>query len=356
MRLPLPLPLRLRRPVFVGTLATTSLPYVLLAVACVSDDIGRFPGTAGGAGADAGSPSPALADAAADARAVVEPPGPDAAIPDASLDAPRPDAGVPAKCNAAMPFVGIQKLQNLDTPKNEIGVDVEVGGRTLWVSVDGKLARSTRTSDAEPWSVPSPITNSLTNQTYTDDPSLSDDGRLLFFAAGSPNSPLHIYRATRTSIGTDFVGSATLVGVLNSSASDSRPRLRRDGKEICFHSNRGLPYDDIWCSQVVGDAISEPKAATELNSTGTDACAVFASDGLSMYLTSDRGGGVGTQDIWVTTRTDLGAKWANPRLIMGGAVNSGQNDQPGWISDDECTLYVISNRSGNYDIWSASRM
>jgi WD40-like Beta Propeller Repeat len=331
----------------------TSLSCFLLVSACVSDDIGRVLVISG--------VQPAVPiDASADARPNVEFPADagsaDGAIADPNMsEAGVPDTGTPVKCNAMMPFQSIRKFPNLSTTGRELGLDIAADGNTMWISVGGRLARSTRINAAGDWSTPSPPIV-LTNQGYEDDPSLSADGRALFFAAGPNDKELQIYRAERAVGASDFNVGSVVTALTNNSgvSSDSRPRLRRDGKEICFHSDRTAKNVDIWCAPVKEQVVGSPKAIDELNSNGTDACAVFSSDGLSMYFTSDR---MGSQDIWVSTRKDLAStNWAPPTQVMGAGVNKPtSNDQPAWLSADECTLYVISDRDGTYDIWSASR-
>jgi Tol biopolymer transport system component len=101
-------------------------------------------------------------------------------------------------------------------------------------------------------------------------------------------------------------GPKTLVaGGPNSSASDNRPSVARNGLTIFFDSTRtgGLGANDIYyatrsnTSEPFGPAIHLP----ELSSVSTDSRPVISKDGSFMILSSGRPGGEGP-DIWYAAR------------------------------------------------------
>jgi hypothetical protein len=63
----------------------------------------------------------------------------------------------------------------------------------------------------------------------------------------------------------------------------------------------------------------------DLNTTSLDGCPIQAPDGLSLYLASNRPGGQGGLDIWVSTRSTPGAPWGAPQNL-GAPVNSAADD------------------------------
>ena len=88
-----------------------------------------------------------------------------------------------------------------------------------------------------------------------------------------------------------------------------------------------------------------------MNTAYTEASPTLSVDGHRLYFTSDRPGGFGGSDIYVSRRhnkrDDFG--WQFPENL-GSGVNSSANDaQPFIFEDDESgiiTLYFASNRSG----------
>lgn len=63
----------------------------------------------------------------------------------------------------------------------------------------------------------------------------------------------------------------------------------------------------------------------ELNTPALEGCPFQAPDGLSLYLASNRPGGKGGLDIWVSTRASTSAPWGAP-VNLGEPVNSPADD------------------------------
>ncbi len=99
---------------------------------------------------------------------------------------------------------------------------------------------------------------------------------------------------------------------------DDDPTLTGDLLEIYFSSRRdgGLGVGDIWRStRVAADAAWDtPTAVEEVNSEDDETTVAITPDGLTLWLSSDRAGGLGGTDVWVATRTDRNATWTPPTL------------------------------------------
>ena len=65
--------------------------------------------------------------------------------------------------------------------------------------------------------------------------------------------------------------------------------------------------------------------SNELNTTALDGCPIQSPDGLSLYMASNRAGGRGGLDIWVSTRASTTAPWGAP-TNRGEPVNSAADD------------------------------
>jgi len=104
------------------------------------------------------------------------------------------------------------------------------------------------------------------------------------------------------------------------------------------------------------NAESIPGTSTELNTSSLDGCPIQSPDGLSLYMASDRPGGLGGIDIWVALRANADAPFGAP-ANLGAPVNS--------AADDFCPtpvrgagLYFVSTRTvpgacGGADIYFA---
>lgn len=94
-----------------------------------------------------------------------------------------------------------------------------------------------------------------------------------------------------------------------------------------------------------------------VNSPYNDAGPAMSKDGLSLYFGSDRPGGFGSFDIWVSQRNSLEAPWSLP-TNLGAIVNTGDIENVPALSRDEHWLFFNSNRSGGFggnDIWVSYR-
>jgi Tol biopolymer transport system component len=80
----------------------------------------------------------------------------------------------------------------------------------------------------------------------------------------------------------------------------------------------------------------------ELNTTVEDDDPTLSADGLELIFASARPGGLGDQDLWVTTRASLDATWDPPVLLPN--VNSTMIDKGPGLARDGLTLFFVSTR------------
>jgi hypothetical protein len=140
----------------------------------------------------------------------------------------------------------------------------------------------------------------------------NDDGGvpLLFFGSSRPGGPggVDIYVSQQMADGS--FGGASLVAELSSPQEDQRPAIRFDGLELFLFSNRVGTFGgaDVWAS--TRNTVAEPWSAPEnlgptINTTSNDQQAYIASDRETLFFTSNRPGGFGNLDLYVTTRTKI---------------------------------------------------
>jgi len=104
--------------------------------------------------------------------------------------------------------------------------------------------------------------------------------------------------------------------------------------------------------------IAPPGAHPDFNTPALDGCPFISSDGKKFFIASDRPGGLGGLDIWVSTRKNRNAPWGAP-VNVGAPVNSEFNDFCPTLGADGKTFFFVSNRPGfcgtapNADIYVA---
>jgi len=88
-----------------------------------------------------------------------------------------------------------------------------------------------------------------------------------------------------------------------------------------------------------------PGTDPSFNTPSLDGCPFISRDGKTFYMASDRSGGLGGIDIWVSTRASTSDAWGPP-VNVGEPVNSSSNDFCPTIDRDGHRFFFVSNRPG----------
>lgn len=228
-----------------------------------------------------------------------------------------------------------------------------IGSIDLWVS-----QRATVTSA---WGPPLNLTmlNSDSNENL---PALSPDGKTLFFNCTCPDSfgGADLYMATRTDPNNDLGWTApvNLGGVINTPNHEIAASYFEDpathAGELYLTSDRTGDFDIYQSTRNANGTFNTPTNVAVLNGPSEERGGSVRHDGLEIFITTDRDGGQGGRDIWVSTRASVSASWNIP--VNLAAVNSDGNDQSASLSQDGANLYVASSRDGSSDIYVATRV
>jgi hypothetical protein len=188
-------------------------------------------------------------------------------------------------------------------------------------------------------------------------PSISADGLSLYFydfLKGMGNGTLNI--ATRETIEAPWEHAISFDPPYNYGAA---PCISVDELSIYMDAS-GDGGSDIFVAKrsAVSDSWSEPaNLGAGVNSSFLDMGASITADGLSLFFGSNRSGGSGDWDIYVTTRETVSDPWSTA-VNLGPTVNCSAYDGHPCISSDGLTLFITSARSGGYgdwDIWMTRR-
>ncbi|OLC43535.1 MAG: hypothetical protein AUH75_02650 [Gemmatimonadetes bacterium 13_1_40CM_4_65_7] len=151
--------------------------------------------------------------------------------------------------------------------------------------------------------------------------------------------------------------------VVNSSSVDANAGLSPDGHTLYFVSNRpgGLGGNDIWMShsQCVGCDWEAPvNLGAPINSDAIDGAPTMSENGRLLFFYSARAGGFGLGDVYVSHRVSTGANgdvWGPP-VNLGPDVNTAANEQGSFYVHElgEPNAFVYFNRptaGGSIDIY-----
>ncbi len=131
-----------------------------------------------------------------------------------------------------------------------------------------------------------------------------------------------------------------------------QPTLSPDGKYLFFVSdmNNGFGKTDIYYSENVNGTWSAPvNLGNKINTPGTEVTPYYHPSG-KLYFASDGHGGMGGLDIYYTFQTKDG--WTDP-VNVGEPYNSAGDDFSYYIAAPEDFGFFASNRSGKTDLYRA---
>ena len=198
----------------------------------------------------------------------------------------------------------------------------------------------------------------------------SPDGLEMYITSwrpyGSANGDLYVLR--RTSKDEEWGPPENLGPVVNGPADDSYSSISDDGLALYFGSNRSGGHGgwDIWVTEraTVNDLWGMPRnLGSEINSSRNDGGPWISGNGLELYFASVRSGGYGRADIYVATRTTADDPWGEA-VNLGSVVNSPFDDQGVCLSPDGLLLLFnedpseTAQRPGGYgggDMWMTRR-
>ena len=341
---------------------------------------------AGSQTADAGSPSTDASSAAPDAGSVTDASVTDAgSVPDASgvvmdaesmapLDAgsSNADAGVDA---AAQPDSGPNAMMDATNPDADAMTPVDASATADAAGMDaatvmdaGDAGPPADTSVPDAGAIdagPGPCTwtdfgapellmiSGLSGSAWG--PALTSDGLTLYFAHND-GSDEEIVSATRATANAAMLSALSVLPNVQSSAYDGTPFVTRDGAALYFYSMRsgGVGDRDLWWAQRQGGgAFGTPSLVPNVNSTNADYLPRLSADELTLVFTSNRSG---NDDVWFATRSSSSAMFGTPAPLS--ELNTSDYEGAATLSSDALSIIFVSDRpggSGSKDLWMATR-
>lgn len=131
---------------------------------------------------------------------------------------------------------------------------------------------------------------------------------------------------------------------INSELDEGAMTVSPDGQNLFFsgcNNIDGFGSCDLYVSQLEGDNWGIPvNLGPVVNTPGWESQPSFSSDGRTLYFVSNRPGGKGSSDIWITKRA-LNGEWSEP-YNAGDSINTKEAERGPFIHPDAKTLYFSS--------------
>lgn len=147
---------------------------------------------------------------------------------------------------------------------------------------------------------------------------------------------------------------------INTKLNEGTCTISADGRKLIFTScvgRQGHGSCDLFESVRIGDDWTEPKnLGSQVNSAEWESQPSLSADGRTLYFVSDRRGGSGRRDIWMSSLNDKG-EWTRAKNV-GKPVNTQYDEISPFIHVNNKILYFASNGLtgfGGYDIFSSEK-
>jgi tetratricopeptide (TPR) repeat protein len=198
-------------------------------------------------------------------------------------------------------------------------------------------------------------------------PSITADGKLLVFTSRRPDIKgggidtrgdhkyfENIFYSEWDAVNQEWTAAEQLKGQVNTTAYDAVLSIAPDGKSMYVYKNNAQSAGDIFFSTFV-DSTSRWTAAEKLpkpiNTSYFESSVSITADGKHLYFISERPGGEGQGDIYVSEKH--GDKWGKPKNL-GNLVNTSGDEKFVFVHPNGKHLFFASNghqTMGSYDIF-----
>lgn len=301
-----------------------------------------------------------------------------------------------------------------DTTANASGSGGSSGGSSSGASDSSSSSSDGGSSDSTgeptdeplgPFDAPVLVTE-LSSFAAEDDPTLTADMLEIYF--GSTRNGLEdVWMSTRDSVG-DVWDAPMLVDTLSAGSTDTLVEVSADGLFILLASDRELigdqdvyfarrgdrgqpwpapqplsgaanPGSNDWgvtpspdlmsaflCRAPLGQSdiyegpadftawvVSEPAVVGELSSPQEDCSVSLSPSRREIFLETTRPASMFGWNLFVATRDDPADPWQAP--VEVAELSSNADEQDPWLSPDRHTLYFASSRTGNLELYVATR-
>ncbi len=209
------------------------------------------------------------------------------------------------------------------------------------------------------WDTAHPVKGKLNTNLNEGAQTISQDGRWLIFTGcnypeGLGSCDLYISYLKKNG---EWTEAENMGAVINSEQWESTPSLSPDKKDLYFTSNRAGGYGgkDIWVSHRGSDGKwSTPEnLGAKINTYGDETCPFIHADNITLYFNSDGHMGYGMSDLFLTRKNEEG-KWILP-VNLGYPINTTDDEGSLIVSSDGKTAYFASDKGSaenKIDIYS----
>lgn len=199
------------------------------------------------------------------------------------------------------------------------------------------------------WSIPKSISEQINTPDNEGTCSISADGRTLVFTSCDGKNSLgscDLYISKK--IGNDWSSPQNLGASINSPFWDAQPSLSNDGRILYFSSDRqgGYGRKDLWMSELneMGNWTKAINLGTTINTAYDEVSPFIHANGRTLFFASDGHLGMGGLDLFMTeSKLNTYSKPEN----LGYPINNFEDQVALFIAADGSKGYYSSNVNNN---------
>jgi len=212
------------------------------------------------------------------------------------------------------------------------------------LSADGQLA------------APAPFARKLNGSRRHDGPaSFSRDGKLCFYNRSvkeTPDAEAYTLQIFASELVDGDWSKPLVLEFVTQGYQFMHPSLSADGRVLFFVSDMpgGLGGTDIWMSRKMGDKWSKPQNLGEGVNSRSNEAFPFAHPNGTLYYASKGKAGYGGYDLFRSRPTGNGIDWTEAENL-GQPLNSAFDDTYFLLDDDQTKGFFSSSRNGSDDLY-----
>ncbi len=179
-------------------------------------------------------------------------------------------------------------------------------------------------------------------------PTISLDGKHLVYTRRVNSINEDFYESDRS--GTGWTRAHALAGEINSPNNEGALNISQDGQLLIFtgcNFQNGFGSCDLFMSKLTPTGWSPAEnMGPNFNTEFWESAPSLSPDKRDLYFTSNRPGGFGGNDLYVSHRSETG-RWSAPEN-MGASINTDGDESAPFIHADNNSLYFTSNGLPGY--------
>ena len=205
---------------------------------------------------------------------------------------------------------------------------------------------------------PTPMSKVLNFKDKQYFPAFTADGQSIYFTARMNGGDEDIFIASK--VDGKWNAPENLSKIINTDFNEGTCTISADGKSMVFTSCEGresLGSCDLFITRLTDNGWSVPQnMGVNVNSPFWDSQASLSSDGNILVFSSDRYGGKGGKDLYVTRLGEMN-EWTKATLISGG-INTEKDEVSPFLHANGKSLFFASNGHsglGGFDLFLTNR-